>query len=112
VTEARVYGVAVPGAEGRAGMAALSTEDGFSLAALEARVAAALPPYARPLFLRLCAGMDMTETFKATKQALRRDGYDPAVVADRLYVYDPASGAYATLDTAVFADIAAGARRL
>ena len=36
VTEAVVYGVAIPGTEGRAGMAAIVVDDGFDLAALRA----------------------------------------------------------------------------
>ena len=55
VTDAVVYGVAVPGEEGRAGMAAITTDEGFDLDALRAHLAARLPRYAQPLFLRRCA---------------------------------------------------------
>src|SRR5206468_2421744 len=55
VTEANVYGVAVPGEDGRAGMAALVLAEGarFDGAALYARAEQHLPPYARPAFVRL-----------------------------------------------------------
>ena len=43
VREANVYGVAVPGNEGRAGMAALVVDDGFDPAALYAHVTRELP---------------------------------------------------------------------
>ena len=53
VRQANVYGVAIPGTEGRAGMAALVTEPEIDLAALRAHLASRLPHYARPL-QRLC----------------------------------------------------------
>ncbi len=54
---ANVYGVQVPGAEGRAGMAALvlRDRDAFDGAAFFAWVEARLPDYAAPLFVRLVA---------------------------------------------------------
>ncbi len=51
VVEGVVYGVSVPGADGRAGTAALVVNADFELAAFRAEVAARLPPYARPVFL-------------------------------------------------------------
>ena len=52
VAEAIVYGVSVPGADGRAGMALLKIDGQFDLDVLVRRLET-LPPYARPLFLRL-----------------------------------------------------------
>jgi fatty-acyl-CoA synthase len=85
VAEAVVYGVTVPGAEGRAGMAAIVTGDGFDLAELHRRLAEHLPDYARPMFLRLCSRIRMTATFKPHKQQLASEGYDPASITDELY---------------------------
>src|SRR6266516_1334942 len=61
VTEANVYGVAVPGEDGRAGMAALVLAEGarFDGAALYARTEQHLPAYARPAFVRLVPEMDV-----------------------------------------------------
>src|SRR3974390_3680622 len=53
IREANVYGVAVPGMDGRAGMAALVVPQGFDIAALAAKLEGNLPAYARPVFLRL-----------------------------------------------------------
>ena len=53
IKEANVYGVRVPGAEGRAGMAALVAEDELDLDGLSRHVARQLPAYARPIFLRI-----------------------------------------------------------
>ena len=46
VVEANVYGVELPGAEGRAGMAGLVVDDKFDIAAFGEHVARELPPYA------------------------------------------------------------------
>ncbi|ACL58261.1 long-chain-acyl-CoA synthetase [Methylobacterium nodulans] len=112
VEEAAVYGVAVPGTEGRAGMAALKVGPGFDLAVLRAHLAAQLPAYARPLFLRLRAGFEITETFKQKKQTLLAEGFDPARIADPLYFEDAAAGAYVPLTAELYAAITRGAVRL
>ena len=110
VEEANVYGVEVPGAEGRAGMAALVTAPGFDLGVLQARVDAELPAYARPVFLRLSPAIEATGTFKYRKVDAVAEGYDPAKVSDPLYVRDGA--AYVPLDAAALARVQSGELRL
>ena len=110
VDAAAVYGVELPGCEGKAGMAALATSARFDLAELAGRLAGALPAYARPLILRLRAGLDATETFKLKKAQLAREGFDPAVVSDPMFVR--VEGGYRPLDPDLHADIAAGRLRL
>ena len=88
VQAAAVYGVALPGCEGRAGMAALATGESFDLERLHAHLVSALPPYARPVLLRLMASLPATGTFKLQTQALQREGYDPAEVGDLLFLLD------------------------
>jgi fatty-acyl-CoA synthase len=112
VRQASVYGVEVPGADGRAGMAALAGDDDLDLKALRDHLIASLPDYARPLFLRLAPELALTETFKLKKQALIDEGYDPVRIADPLYVDDREAGAYVRLDQALFGRIAAGEVRL
>ena len=97
ILEANVYGVAVPGQEGRAGMAALVVDGDFNLDDLPARTRARLPLYARPIFLRLSPRLDVTGTFKQRKLDLVREGFDPVAIADPLYVFDFAEGRYARL---------------
>jgi fatty-acyl-CoA synthase len=108
VREAIVYGVSVPLADGRAGMAALVVDASFDLAAFRASVAAALPAFARPLFLRLRPSLEITGTFKPRKRDLAREGYDPAAIHDPLYVDDPGRRAYVAIDPALHARILAG----
>ncbi len=95
VTAITVYGVAMPGQEGRAGMAAIEAGPGFDPALL-ARHAAALPPYARPLFIRLTT-LSTTGTFKPVKAALVREGYDAAAVTDELFTLGPDQASYVPL---------------
>jgi fatty-acyl-CoA synthase len=110
VEAASVYGVAVPHAEGRACMAALVVRDDFDLEVLRRHAAAHLPRYARPLFLRLRTAQPLTGTFKVRKADDVREGFDPALVADPLYVDDGTR--YAPLDTAWHQTIVSGALRL
>ena len=85
VRDVNVYGVAVPGHEGRAGMAALVIDRGFRSGGSRRHVEAALPPYARPLFLRLSKELEITGTFKHRAQALAAQGFDPGTIQDVLY---------------------------
>ena len=109
VMSAHVYGVAVPHADGRAGMAALETNGEFDLTGLPAHLAARLPAYARPIFLRLAQGIAHTDTFKPQKQELAAQGFDP-ISGDPLYV-DMGHG-YEKLDAELYARISAGLTRL
>ena len=111
VRDVAVYGVAVPHADGRAGMAALVIDADFSLANLRAALAA-LPAYARPVFLRILESIEITGTFKLRKQELLAQGYDPARVSDALLVEDPARQSYVPLDAALHASLVAGRLRL
>jgi fatty-acyl-CoA synthase len=96
---ANVYGVRVPGAEGRAGMAALVLRhaDAFDGPALWAWCEARLPRYAAPLFVRLTRQADTTSTFKLRKHELASQGYDPARAGEPLFVRDDAARAYVPL---------------
>ena len=110
VAAAAVFGVEIPGADGKAGMAAVTPGAGFDLAVLHAHLAAALPAYARPLVLRLVADLPMTETFKQKKAELAREGYDPAQVTDPLYLLR-AEG-YVALDASLRGELMDGHLRL
>jgi fatty-acyl-CoA synthase len=102
VLEGVVYGVAVPGADGSAGMAALVVDASFDLAHLHAHVRERLPAYARPLFLRLLPALDKTGTFKPLKQELVRAGFDPALIRDPLFLDDPATQSYVIVNAELY----------
>jgi len=112
VLDGVVYGVTVPGADGRAGTAALMVDAQFDLAAFRADVAQRLPGYARPVFLRLLRNIESTGTFKPRKQELIQEGFDPSRIGDPLYFDDQRSQAYVPLDAALFAAISAGTLRI
>jgi fatty-acyl-CoA synthase len=111
IREANVYGVTMPGLDGRAGMAALVVDGDFNLEALPARLKA-LPHYARPIFLRLSPRIEVTGTFKQRKVDLVREGTDPTTIADPLYFLDPDSEKYERLTPQRYADIIAGRVKL
>ncbi|MBV9599777.1 MAG: long-chain-acyl-CoA synthetase, partial [Chloroflexi bacterium] len=85
IQQANVYGVSLPGADGRAGMAALVTDDDLDLGALRQHLGNQLPEYARPVFLRVATNMAVTSTFKYTKTDLVREAYNPASTSDAIY---------------------------
>ncbi|HHX84722.1 MAG TPA: long-chain-acyl-CoA synthetase [Actinomycetales bacterium] len=88
VDQAVVYGVAMPGADGKAGMAAvrLHHKGDFDGAALAEHLRGALPSYAVPLFIRLSKELEQTSTYKSRKTELRDQAYDTEKFDDPLYV--------------------------
>lgn len=114
IREAIVYGVAAPGYEGRAGMAALVVDNiaEFDLDALRAHIEKALPSYARPLFLRFRTELEATGTFKPKKSALVAEGFDPAEIEEPLFFDDRAARLYRRLDAALYKAIVSGAQGL
>jgi fatty-acyl-CoA synthase len=110
VEHANVYGVAVPGVEGRVGMATLVTARNLDLVGLRKHLATSLPPYAMPVFLRIRNQVDLTGTFKYSKTELLREGYDPDASADDLY-FDCLE-AYVQLDKDMYQRVQNGEFRL
>lgn len=111
VKHAIVYGVTVPGHDGRAGMAALTPQEGIDLKGLYAHLAAQLPTYARPIFLRLQAEVETTGTLKYRKVDLVTENFDPSKTSDPLYVVDVEQGTYMPIDAAMFTEIMVGSHR-
>ncbi|KAJ8299889.1 hypothetical protein KUTeg_021408 [Tegillarca granosa] len=86
--DAVVYGVEVPGTEGRAGMAAIVDEnDNLDLSYLH-------------------------RTFKLKKVDLRKEGFNPMEVKDRLFFLNSKSGQYETITPQVYKDICSGKIRM
>ncbi len=105
VHEANVYGVSIPGLDGRAGMVALRIDGNLDLAAFREHLVKSLPEYARPLFLRIRPEQDVTATFKQKKIDLVKEGFDPAKTRDPLYFNDAKSGAFVPLDADLYTRI-------
>ena len=106
-----VYGVEIPGANGRAGMAAMVLTDDIAkldIDSFSAWTKAHLPGYARPVFLRIQRDIDTTGTFKMVKGDLRKEGYDLSQVSDVIYVLRPRSDTYQRLDAKFAATLRTG----
>jgi len=106
-----VYGVEIPGANGRAGMASLVLKPGeetLDLDSFSDYVNEHLPAYARPVFVRIQRELDTTGTFKLVKGELRKQGYDLDLVSDPIFVLKPRSDRYEALDASFAAQLRAG----
>jgi fatty-acyl-CoA synthase len=108
IQEANVYGVEIPGTDGRAGMATLVADRDLDLRSLRYYLIGRLPHYACPLFLRIRNEMEVTATFKYTKTDLVRQGYDPLATTDPIYFNDFEREAFIPLDQALYLRIQAG----
>ncbi|KAG0056011.1 hypothetical protein BGZ83_006624 [Gryganskiella cystojenkinii] len=131
VASCTVYGVSIPGQDGRAGMAALFLKDSIirpasessqaivDEAALEVfvgklseHVAKSLPGYAVPRFVRICEQeLETTGTFKNKKVELKKEGFDLAQVKERMYWWTP-QGRYLPFGLSENEEIKAGRARL
>jgi fatty-acyl-CoA synthase len=105
-----VYGVEVPGADGRAGMAAVVLEPGAVLDgdALFRGLESALPAYARPVFVRIQQAAELTGTFKLRKVELQKQGYDLSASEDQILFRDDRQRIFRPLDTDAIAGIERG----
>ncbi|CAG7725933.1 unnamed protein product [Allacma fusca] len=98
------YGVKVPGAEGRAGMIALTVpESSVDFDTLSKEISKALPIYARPLFVRFVKQIDMTGTYKIKKTTLQDEGFDITTVQDKIYFFN--GNTFVPLDEDLFKKI-------
>eukprot|EP00057_Strongylocentrotus_purpuratus_P034333 XP_794803.2 PREDICTED: very long-chain acyl-CoA synthetase-like [Strongylocentrotus purpuratus] len=99
ILEANVYGVHVPGHNGRAGMASIVLHKGAILdfSGLYQHIVSSLPDYARPKFLRLLDEMDLTGTFKHKKTELVKRGFAPDGYGE-VYIIEPSRKTYVPIN--------------
>ncbi|XP_032273345.1 very long-chain acyl-CoA synthetase [Phoca vitulina] len=104
VQEVNVYGVSVPGHEGRIGMAAIKMKENYEFDGkkLFNHVADYLPTYARPRFLRIQDTIEITGTFKHRKVTLVEEGFNPAVIKDALYFLDDKAEMYVPMTEDIY----------
>ncbi|XP_055731528.1 long-chain fatty acid transport protein 6 [Salvelinus fontinalis] len=112
--EVNVYGVTVPGYEGRAGMAAvvLKMDQKLDGKKLYNHLVQSLPAYSWPWFLRIQTSIDVTETFKQQKRKLVQEGFSPDAVQESLYFLDLSQRDYVPLTQSLHDDIVSGKIRL
>ncbi|XP_058593745.1 long-chain fatty acid transport protein 2 [Neofelis nebulosa] len=104
VQEVNVYGVSVPGHEGRIGMASVKMKENheFDGKKLFNHVVDYLPSYARPRFLRIQDTIEITGTFKHRKVTLVEEGFNPAVIKDALYFLDDKAEMYVPMTEDIY----------
>lgn len=127
VQEANVYGVQLPGYEGRAGCAAiLLTDNAFDtqnnvapkqevLDSMAAFALNSLPRYAVPIFVRVVKELQITGNNKQQKVSLRKDGADPELVGaagDQLFWLKPGSMRYERFGSTQWSAVRHGTARL
>ena len=114
VSDSSVYGVSVPGCDGRVGMAAVILTDAVTAAEFDwdsfrCECTQHLPVYSRPVFVRFQLQLALTSTFKHQKSDLVKDGFDPTHMGDDvLFFYDWKNSLHKALDSDLFASICRG----
>jgi fatty-acyl-CoA synthase len=112
VIQSVVYGVSIPGTEGRAGMATVVVTNAFDVGTFRTYLVEHLPEYARPMFLRLANDLQITGTFKSQKQKLSSQGFDPSSISDPIFFNDPACKSFVRIDPGLFEHILTGQIRI
>ncbi|XP_037339616.2 long-chain fatty acid transport protein 2 [Pungitius pungitius] len=108
--EANVYGVQVPGHEGRVGMAAVTVKEGsqFEGSRVYNHLVNYLPSYARPRFIRIQNEVEVTATFKQMKVKLVEESFDPRRIQHPIYILDDKEKSYIPLTAQVYSSIISG----
>ncbi|KAG0305994.1 hypothetical protein BGZ98_003179 [Dissophora globulifera] len=86
--EVNVYGVQVPGQDGRAGMAAVVSKDTMDWDKFAKFALKNLPRYSVPIFIRKSPAIEITGTFKQRKVELVADGMDPSKILEEMLWLD------------------------
>ncbi|KAJ8303998.1 hypothetical protein KUTeg_017581 [Tegillarca granosa] len=107
IQDANVYGVQVPGTDGRAGMAAILLKNGKQVTEsivkqIYHHCEENLPSFARPIFLRFIKEMALTTTYKQRKVENVKEGFDPNKIKDELFYIHPESKSYLPLTATFF----------
>lgn len=116
VQDVNVYGVQLPGHDGRAGCAAILLDSGEPTAEILESLATyainSLPRYAVPLFLRLVKEVQATGNNKQQKHVLRTQGVDPDQIASDEKIYWLQGGRYVPFERHDWNGLNAGNVRL
>ncbi len=103
-----VYGVKIPGTDGRAGMASIIARtkiNDFDFRGLTYHFKKNLAPYAIPIFLRLKEDILLTSTFKLKKSKLKNEGFNIENIKDSFYVLLPGESEYILLTRDIYEKI-------
>ena len=89
VATANVYGIPLPGYDGKAGMAAITMDADVDFEGMYAALSQKLPSYAIPIFIRVQRDAETTGTFKYRKVELVKEAFDIDEVTDPIWMYHP-----------------------
>ncbi len=106
-----VYGVEIPGTDGRAPMAAFVANvdaEKIDFRGLAEHLINNLPPYGVPVFIRLKTKLATTSTHKLQKAPLKKDGFDINLIDEVLYVKVQREANYVPLTKDLYEDILKG----
>jgi citronellyl-CoA synthetase len=115
VSESMVYGVAMPGTDGRIGMASVIPKamklNDFNFKELTSYFQENLPGYAIPKFIRFKNKLESTSTYKTKKVNAKKEGFDPNNINDPLFVLLSMDEGYKPLTADIYNDILNGRYR-
>jgi citronellyl-CoA synthetase len=100
-----VYGIKIPGTEGRAGMASILTtvnHEKFDFNSFLRTMESNLPKYAIPIFIRFLSELSTTSTYKIQKFGEKKIGFDINKTSDPVYVLLPRSRNYTLLTPEIY----------
>ncbi|XP_062994074.1 long-chain fatty acid transport protein 2-like [Elgaria multicarinata webbii] len=107
IQEVNVYGVPVPGHEGKIGMAAIRLKEGLSFDGKKLYIHAKhyLSSYAIPRFIRIQEALEITGTFKQCKTQLVKEAFKPAIISDPLFFLDDSEKCYVPMTQQIYSSI-------
>jgi len=114
VEHTSVYGVEIPGTNGRAGMASIITSEtfeNFDFDGLLSVLKTNLPQYAIPKFLRFLCELSTTSTFKIQKSKMKKESFNIEKIDDLIYILLPDSKEYVPLSEIIYENIGKGVYR-
>lgn len=103
-----VYGVEIPGCEGRAGMASILASvnvEKFDFNNFLSTLQNKLPKYAIPIFVRFLSELSTTSTYKIQKYDMKKIGFNIKKTNNPIYVYLPGSTKYTILTKKIYENI-------
>jgi solute carrier family 27 fatty acid transporter 1/4 len=105
-----VYGVSIPGCEGKAGMVAIGgLEVELDMREFLQKLRKSLDIYAWPVFVRITNRIDTTSTMKISKVRLQSLGFQPLPEdEDLLYYLNRSTGEYLSLTDKIYQQIQSG----
>lgn len=109
VEEAIVYGVEIPGTNGKAGMVTLVPKgSAFDINRLLMFLRDNLPAYAVPVFVRITHSIEKTGTFKYRKVDIQKAGYGLDRPGEEVFAWLPETAGYVQLTPQLVSDINSG----